>query len=367
MSQSLSLSILVRWAALGAPLAMRVHAAAFSGSFIARSEDPIYPMMEVVKANAPDATAYLRIASITIALYDYLVTMPAEYRLYKMQPSIFKMSRACVLFILIRYMSIVALVTSNWGFFGKGFSASLCRHYQLVAPLTKLFAVLFSQIIVAIRTFAIARKDPWVLWTLVTLFIVCTVPEFIGNTYKRIPLQNSSHNCTSGNIVKVAWIHYLAAVVFDAVAMSIATSYLLLHAPSMSLMSGLSRLMLKEGMRNAACLGQAVTMIMSQRIIIGLHEWHTLASSDRSGGDHQYELSGPNRRATMGGHACYPDFTRSKASDHRPSALAQVRMEEDVKADYDSTYSGAPRPSVENHRMGHDRMESTSTLPRLGP
>jgi hypothetical protein len=85
--------------------------------------------------------------------------MPAEYRLYRIQPSIFKMrsvppsrdgkqlltmffflnfgSRACILFILVRYMSIIALVTSNWGFFGKGFSASLCRHYQLVAPLTK--------------------------------------------------------------------------------------------------------------------------------------------------------------------------------------------------------------------------------------
>jgi hypothetical protein len=116
---------------------------------------------------------------------------------------------------------------------------------------------------------------------------------------------------------------------------------------------------------SAACLGQAVTMIMSERIIIGLHEWQTLASSDRSGGDHQYELSGPNRRATMGGmpgahhnpfiapisnstFASYPDFTRSKASDYRPSALAQVRMEEYVKADYDSTYSGAPRLSVEN-------------------
>ncbi|KAF8321351.1 hypothetical protein DL93DRAFT_2130877, partial [Clavulina sp. PMI_390] len=206
--------------------------------------------MAAVSATASASTAYLRIASISIALYDYLTTIPAEIRLYRSQPSLFKMSRACVLFIAVRYVSILAVVTSNVGFFGTGFSANTCKHYQLVAPLTKLFAVLISQIIVSIRTYAISRKEPWVKWTLLALFVASMVPEFLGNTYGRVPVQNAQKNCTSGNLpnAKIAWIHYLAAVIFDTVVTAISTGFLIIHSPSMSLMSGLSRLMLQEGL-----------------------------------------------------------------------------------------------------------------------
>ncbi|KAG8705940.1 hypothetical protein FRC09_002663, partial [Ceratobasidium sp. 395] len=104
--------------------------------------------------------------------------------------------------------------------------------------------------------------------------------------------------CTSGNLPehKVAWVHYLAAVVFDTVAMGIATFYL--YSPTKTTITGLAKVMLEEGLLYfifltvanvvnlamflvadistqscAAVFGQAVTMIMSQRIILNLQEW----------------------------------------------------------------------------------------------
>jgi len=141
-------------------------------------------------------------------------------------------------------MSIVALVTGSLGFFANNFPPETCERYHLVAPLAKctlcslglyltylpVFAVLISQLIIFLRTYAISRNARWVLWTLSALFVVCLVPEFLGNVYKRIrernrfrscndpnfnfsiALQDSRRNCTSGNIVKVAWIHYVAAM-----------------------------------------------------------------------------------------------------------------------------------------------------------
>ncbi|KAG8705406.1 hypothetical protein FRC08_001690 [Ceratobasidium sp. 394] len=232
---------------------------------------------------------------MTLAAYDWFITLKPEIRLYQRHKSF---SKGVVLFIAIRYVSIAAIVTSNVGFFGTGFSAKACHHYHLVAPLLKMFATLISQIIISIRTYAISRKSRWVLWTLSGLFCLSCVPEILGNAWQRKAVQNSQFNCTSGNLPehKIAWLHYLAAVVFDTVAMGIATFYL--YSPTKTTITGLAKVMLEEGLLYflfltvanvvnlcmfltadistqscAAVFGQAVTMIMSQRIILNLQEW----------------------------------------------------------------------------------------------
>ncbi|CAE6448065.1 unnamed protein product [Rhizoctonia solani] len=82
--------------------------------------------------------AYMRVAAMTLAAYDWFITLRPECRLYKRHKAI---SRAVILFVLIRYVSIAAIVISNIGFFGTGFSARACHHYHLVAPLTKSASV----------------------------------------------------------------------------------------------------------------------------------------------------------------------------------------------------------------------------------
>ncbi|KAF9509850.1 hypothetical protein BS47DRAFT_114071 [Hydnum rufescens UP504] len=337
---------------------------------------------------------YIRVAALSIALYDYVSTLPGEHRLYASQPSFGRMSNACILFIAIRYVSIIALVSGSWGFFATGFSAKTCERYHLVAPLTKLFAALISQIIMSIRTYAIGRNSRWVLWTLSTFFILCLVPEILGNAYKRIPLQDTRKNCISGNIVRVAWIHYLAVMVYDTVTMGIATTYLIVNSPESTLASGLSRLLLREGMlyffaltsanmanliffrvgplylqTSAASLGEAVTMIMSERIILGLQEWRAIHTSDRGRtnvNSHELgQVSGARRASSheRGGsitgprgatdhlvldpvqsvHRCKTHIDdlvgkRIPSEEVDPPMEIRVQVEEEVKFEYDINY-----------------------------
>jgi hypothetical protein len=159
-------------------------------------------------------------ANSLIHFQSWLLTLRSEYRLYRRHRAF---SKAVVLFVLIRYVkgcatrvaaypsssyvSIAATVTSNIGFFGKGFTAHGCHQFHLVAPLLKgktsfvwihdlygklthyillqpVFATLISQIIISIRTYAISRQARWVLWTLSILFIVSCV-VCIGLCYLR--------------------------------------------------------------------------------------------------------------------------------------------------------------------------------------
>ncbi|KAF8597833.1 hypothetical protein BDV93DRAFT_357534 [Ceratobasidium sp. AG-I] len=251
-----------------------------------------------------ETAAYMRVAAMSLAAYDWLITVRPEIRLYQRHKTF---SKAVILFVLIRYVSIAAIISSNVGFFGTGFTAKTCHHYHLVAPLLKMFATLISQVIISIRTYAISRKAKWVLYTLSGLFVLSCVPEVLGNAWQRKAVQNSTFNCTSGNLPqhKVAWVHYLAAVVFDTIAMGIATFYL--YSPTKTTITGLARVMLEEGLMyfifltianvvnlamflmadisaqsSAAVFGQAVTMIMSQRIILNLQEWTTEPSQNPS-------------------------------------------------------------------------------------
>ncbi|KLO18965.1 hypothetical protein SCHPADRAFT_96723 [Schizopora paradoxa] len=246
-----------------------------------------------------EVAAYLRVSSLAIALFDYVQTFPGEMRLYYGQTSLLSLSPACILFILVRYTSVAALVTSNVGFFGSGFSLNACRHFYLVAPVLKLIAVLISQVIIGVRTYAISRKSRWVFWALVAAFVLALAPEILGNVVRRVVAQTPEKNCTSGNLpgAKLAWLHYLAAMLYDAFTMGIATWYLVSNSRGNQRMSRLSRLLLEEGLiyfialtafnvlnlvlfrsnnlaiqSSATTLGQAITMIFSQKFILALND-----------------------------------------------------------------------------------------------
>ncbi|KAK7683541.1 hypothetical protein QCA50_013376 [Cerrena zonata] len=127
--------------------------------------------------------AYVRVASIAIAAYDYLLTLPAEYRFYKAQRS-WWVSPGCMLFILIRYISIATLMISNVGYFGS-FSERTCHHYFLAAPVFKVIQTMISQVILGIRTYNISKRSQRVLWTMLILFILITAMEWFTNLWDR--------------------------------------------------------------------------------------------------------------------------------------------------------------------------------------
>ncbi|KIM85706.1 hypothetical protein PILCRDRAFT_341932 [Piloderma croceum F 1598] len=94
---------------------------------------------------------YLRVASLSIALYDYILTLPAEWRFYRTQNSIMGMSVACILFILIRYTSILVLTIGNYGFFATNFTPKSCQHFFWAVPILKVIQTMVSQTILGIR------------------------------------------------------------------------------------------------------------------------------------------------------------------------------------------------------------------------
>ncbi|KAJ7756058.1 hypothetical protein DFH07DRAFT_940742 [Mycena maculata] len=277
-------------------------------------------------ATSIQIAAYLRVAAYTVALFDYLQSLPAEYRLYAKQKGPLNLSVACILFILVRYLGVTSLIIGGIGFFYHGFSEEACNKYHWLAPVFKLFLYLASQTILAVRTYAVSRKSTMVLYILIVLSVVCTVVEFTSTFWKRIPIRIDV-SCTSGNLpgVKVASLYYVGCLVFDIVSMGMTATYLWKFSnSSRASLSRLTRMMLEDGIMyfialsgmnianliffqsrdsslqsSAASLGYAATMIFSSRFVLNLsertrdglsgdnsHSSRTPASGGRRGGNH---------------------------------------------------------------------------------
>ncbi|KAH9006034.1 hypothetical protein EDB83DRAFT_2424138 [Lactarius deliciosus] len=231
----------------------------------------------------------LRIVSMTIAAYDYLATLPAEYQFYK---SSNRTSSGLVLFVLIRYTSIIVLVVSNVGFFHHGFTPNTCSYFHLAAPALKVVQIMVSQAILAIRAYNISQRKRWVGRALLLVYIMATGVRFLGSAI-----------CSSASIhphrAISTWSFYLVAMLFDCLTLSISFFYLMkvraiafsgsaLWLVKVILYDGLGyfvvltlmnavNIVLFRGTGDAiqnsgASLGYSVTWIMSQRILIHLHE-----------------------------------------------------------------------------------------------
>ncbi|KAI0047718.1 hypothetical protein FA95DRAFT_1558818 [Auriscalpium vulgare] len=242
----------------------------------------------------------LRVTSLAIALYDYLYTLPSEWRFYKSQAHSFRLSTGFVLFVLIRYISILILVVSNVGFFSHSFTAQSCQHYYLAAPVLKVLQTMVSQAIVGVRTYNISRRNRWVGWAVLSGYFVAIVIQWFSNLWHRTPVAANGH-CTPGSLdpdAKVAaWVFYLVAMLYDMMTLSISTYFLIMCRPNSTGMSHLMKVMLYDGLgyfvaltganvlnlilyrasnttiqSAGASLGYAVSWIMSQRILIHLRE-----------------------------------------------------------------------------------------------
>jgi hypothetical protein len=241
---------------------------------------------------------YLRIASISIALYDYIITLPAEWRFYRSQSSIFNLSIACILFILIRYVSIIVMLVSNYGNFATNFTQETCQHYYMMAPIFKVIQTMVSQVILGVRTWNIARRNRRIGMVLVLLFFTSITLEWFTNMFARIPVVVDG-NCTPGNSGKTlsAWLYYVIAMMYDLVILTISTTHLLQYDILSSRLERVVKVLMYDGIgylvvltgsnilnivlyresnvqtqSAGASIGYAVTWIMSQRILIHLRE-----------------------------------------------------------------------------------------------
>ncbi|KAI9455413.1 hypothetical protein F5148DRAFT_392815 [Russula earlei] len=254
-----------------------------------------------VRASTPSAQAILaatnfRVASMSVAAYDYFITLHSEIRLYR---SASRRSLGFILFLLIRYSSIVIIVISNTGFFYHHFSDAACARYCVLAPIFKVFQVMVSQAILGIRAYHISQRRTWVARSLLFTYIVAVAIQWFADFYRRFTVRIDG-NCTTAyshpDFLISAWTFYFAAMIFDCLALSISTVYLLklrTQALPQSTASKLWRILLYDGLgyfvvltatntmniflfrgasivteTSAASLAYTITWIMSQRILL---------------------------------------------------------------------------------------------------
>ncbi|CAE6527123.1 unnamed protein product [Rhizoctonia solani] len=174
-------------------------------------------------------TSNLRVATFSIAAFDFLQTIPGEIKLYRKQIAQGRMSIVCFLFIVVRYVSIVSLVLNGIGFYATSFDMESCRKFRLAAPVTKMFAGIASQGLIFMRTWAISRKSRPVLITLSTLCIITLPMLVMGNVYMREPAVTNG-SCIAKQrtgTFNSAPMYYGAMSGFDIIACGIATYYLI--------------------------------------------------------------------------------------------------------------------------------------------
>ncbi|KAF8609586.1 hypothetical protein BDV93DRAFT_540834 [Ceratobasidium sp. AG-I] len=274
--------------------------------------------MSLTTSNQGDVLAgNLRIATFSIALFDIIQTIPGEIQLYRKQIANRRMSLVCFLFIVVRYVSIAALVLNGVGFYGTMFDMDSCTHFRLAPPVTKMVAGIASQGIIFLRTWAISRKSRTVLVVLSVLFVLCLPLVILGNVYERRPFV-SAGSCIAKQApgtFNSAPLYYGAMTAFDVVACGLAT-YHLLDFTALT-MSRFARKLLKHGMLYAfgttlanllvllavchvkyieklgAFLAVAMTMIMAQHLVLSTQNFNDSPSGNLSSSREPASLARP--------------------------------------------------------------------------
>ncbi|KAF5345273.1 hypothetical protein D9758_008497 [Tetrapyrgos nigripes] len=247
-------------------------------------------------------TAYLRVSSLAVALYDFISTLPSSWRFYKEQWDAPRLTVSFILFFLIQFISIAALTISNVGFFYSHFTETSCHHFYLLPLIFKVLQAMVSQAILGFRSFNLSRRSQRISVLLASFYVGACTLEWITTLYNRQPVVDPKYgNCRAvlENLYFGAWIYYVVAMIYDLFTTSIAITYLLKHklsTPTTSLFSQLNKIMLYDGIgyfaaltavnilnliiyragqdiqSAAASLGYCVTWIMSQRLLIHLHD-----------------------------------------------------------------------------------------------
>ncbi|KAF8266916.1 hypothetical protein EI94DRAFT_121652 [Lactarius quietus] len=204
-------------------------------------------------AGAVAADNNLRIASLTLGAYDYLMTLPAEYRIYKSSNR-----------------------RSNVGFFHHGFKSNTCEHYFMLSPVFKVIQMMASQAILAIRTYGISQRSPYVGWTLMVTYLLVAGFQWFTSMYARVPysidvsaavivialsvievrmtIPTTPHqgNCTILSSHPKSpistWSFYMVAMLFDCLTLSISTFYLMRVRAATSNSSRLLKILLYDGL-----------------------------------------------------------------------------------------------------------------------
>ncbi|PBK81996.1 hypothetical protein ARMGADRAFT_947459 [Armillaria gallica] len=172
--------------------------------------------------------AYLRVASLAVAFYDFIQTLPSAYRFYKEQweaPRLLSVHSepTLVLILVFRFTSIVVIIVSSVGFFYTRFTDASCARFYALPSIFKVLQAMVSQAILGIRAYNLSRRSRKILYALLFLYLSACVLQWISTVAKR------SRHCRA--LVSMwpfgAWNHYAVAITYDVATTAISVIYLL--------------------------------------------------------------------------------------------------------------------------------------------
>lgn len=327
--------------------------------------------------------SYLRVASISVAIFDFLETLPAVWRFYREHYNSGRFTTSCALLILIQFTSISVLITSNVGWSVR-FTHQDCLKFSSVPLIFKVCQGMVAQAVIGIRAFNLSRRSVRVGCILMMCYgFGCTL-QWITTLYKRQTVvdEGPEGNCRtiSTDTILGAWAYYLIAILYDIIATVIAFVYLLKYKSftiSGSVMSHLTRMMYEglgyltvlsasnglnlilylstqnqqQDIQSAAVsIGYAVTWIMSQRLLIHLHRISPENPSRDINQVVTVSRNGNTTRATRGiNHGVRSQFERKNSdfefadrdfeherdSELPPLHSVEVRIERTVQLQHD--------------------------------
>ncbi|KAL4078676.1 hypothetical protein V8B97DRAFT_1914491 [Scleroderma yunnanense] len=355
----------------------------------------------VVSGESPSTEGYLRVASMAIAFYDYLVTLPIEYRVYRSQAG----------FLHMRYISVLVIITSNYGYFATTFTVESCRRFYFVPPMFKVMQSAVSHAILGVRTFNIAGRNKTIGILLLGYSIITITLEWFFDFYHRVGQPSSVYqqgNCISGVVNHpTTWVFYLVAMIYDLVSLVVSTIYLYQFRSYSGKFSQLIRVMIYDGLiffvslTGKACdvlveyvlselppllavnvlnlflyqqqdfvaqstgtsLAYAIVWIMSQRILIHLRELAT----DRKGSSPLAAVVVHPGHSSLGGGTSHHRTQPSPLCQHSsgfPSPLDRKGALHDIsETDVDVEFGRPPSPIALQH---HPFSSSTAIVNIVG-
>jgi len=196
-----------------------------------------------------DNTAvYIRVACLAIAVYDFLITLPAEWRIYRAQRFRTRLSISCGLFIAIRYTSVALVVMSSYTFFYHRFTVRTCEHWYLVPASMKVVQIMVTQAVMAWRMYIVSQRKRIITWFISGFYLLSCAAEWVTSLLNRV--YDLDGNCQSVNVAAVptAWLYYVIAAIFDVVTTVTVVFYLVRLHPKTNLMSRLKKLLMYHGL-----------------------------------------------------------------------------------------------------------------------
>ncbi|KAJ7094500.1 hypothetical protein B0H15DRAFT_946913 [Mycena belliarum] len=164
--------------------------------------------------------AALRITSLSVLIYDFLITIPSEVRLYKRQASVLRPSLACIFFVLARYIGLLYICWVSFVFFGKDWTDTACARVAPVGAVLRGFVSSISAAVFIWRTWAIWGKNRYIWMGMTIVLIPVTVFSYAPGLIQIPVVVNGG--CTavsrSGGVLSHKWTFALVNLIFDTLA-----------------------------------------------------------------------------------------------------------------------------------------------------